>query len=325
MKANEANFQPALADLREVAAKLNKTFDPDTQAALKTGLDRFSSAANRLDAGLAQLDPVLKDLGAPVNHAPSTDIGQAVRRINVLAADLELLTSKLRDGRGGLNTDGTIQKLLTQAELHDNFNNVALSASQTLAQLRAVLADLRVFAEKVAQDPSAIGRCAAIALAPSSADRGLSPGIEPPALIRRTVSPRRKTSLPANFMHRRARLRNEPAREITSTCPGSSTFRTSSRTSACSCSELTDHQVVAGPRTHSTNSGRFGKYRTVFRISQAAPRAGTELSTSRRTASCDSDQAMGNECVARGDFRALEPAARRSDSWRSSRSWISPE
>jgi phospholipid/cholesterol/gamma-HCH transport system substrate-binding protein len=158
VKANESNFQPALADLREVAAKLNKTLDSETQAALKTGLDRFSSAAARLDTGLAQLDPVLKDLGAPVNHTPSTDIGQAVRRINVLAADLELLTSKLRDGRGGLNTDGTMQKLLTQAELHDNFNSVAVSANQTLAQLRAVLADLRVFAEKVARDPSAIGR-----------------------------------------------------------------------------------------------------------------------------------------------------------------------
>ena len=160
VKANEANFQPALADLREVAGKLNKAFDPETQAALKAGLDRFSSAAARLDSGLAQLDPVLKDLGAPVNHAPSTDIGQAVRRINVLAADLELLTSKLRDGRGGLNTDGTLQKLLTQAELHDNVNNVALSANQTLAQLRAVLADLRVFAEKVARDP---GRSSAAA------------------------------------------------------------------------------------------------------------------------------------------------------------------
>ncbi len=158
VKANASNFGPAIADLREVAAKLNKAFDPDTQAALKAGLDRFSSAAARLDTGLTQLDPMLKDLGAPVNHAPSTDVGQAVRRINVLAADLELLTSKLRDGRGGLNTDGTIQKLLTQAELHDNLNNVALSASQTLAQLRAVLADLRIFAEKVARDPGAIGR-----------------------------------------------------------------------------------------------------------------------------------------------------------------------
>jgi phospholipid/cholesterol/gamma-HCH transport system substrate-binding protein len=158
VSANKGNLGPALADLREVAGKLNKTFDPQTQDALKTGLDRFSAAAARLDSGLAKLDPVLKDLGAPVNHTPATDIGQAVRRINVLASDLELLTSKLRDGRGGLNADGTLQKLLTQAELHDNINSVALSASQTLAQLRAVLADLRVFAEKVARDPSAIGR-----------------------------------------------------------------------------------------------------------------------------------------------------------------------
>jgi phospholipid/cholesterol/gamma-HCH transport system substrate-binding protein len=158
VEGKDSNLKPAIADLREVAAKLNKTFDQETQASLKASLDRFSSASARLDAGLAQLDPVLKDLGAPVNHTPSTDIGQAVRRINVLAADLELLSSKLRDGRGGLNADGTLQKLLTQAELHDNFNNAAVSASQTLAQMRAVLADLKVFAEKVARDPSAIGR-----------------------------------------------------------------------------------------------------------------------------------------------------------------------
>ena len=156
--ANEGNLQPTLADLREVAAKLNKTLDPETQAALKAGVDHFASAANRLDAGLVQLDPVFKDLGATANHTPATDIGQAVRRINVLAADLELLSSKLRDGRGGLNPDGTLQKLLTRPELHDNFNSMALSANQTLAQLRAVLADLRIFADKVARDPSLIGR-----------------------------------------------------------------------------------------------------------------------------------------------------------------------
>jgi phospholipid/cholesterol/gamma-HCH transport system substrate-binding protein len=43
VKANEANFTPALADLREVAGKMNKTFDADTQAALKTGLAQDGS------------------------------------------------------------------------------------------------------------------------------------------------------------------------------------------------------------------------------------------------------------------------------------------
>jgi phospholipid/cholesterol/gamma-HCH transport system substrate-binding protein len=158
IKTNEVEFQPALTNLREVSQKLNATLDPATQAAFKTGLDRFSSAAARLDAGLARIDPVFKDLGAPVNQSPNTDIGQAIRRINVLARDLELLTSKLRDGRGGLNTDGSLQKLITQAELHDNLNLMAVNANQALAQLKVVLASLRDFADKVARDPSAIGR-----------------------------------------------------------------------------------------------------------------------------------------------------------------------
>jgi phospholipid/cholesterol/gamma-HCH transport system substrate-binding protein len=156
--ANEDNFKPALADLRQVVDKLNTTFDPPTQTALKSGIDRFSAAAARLDSGIAEIDPVLKDLGAPVNHTPSTDIGQAVRRINVVAADLELLSSKLRDGRGGLNSEGSLQKLLTQPELHDNLNTMALSATQALAQLKTVLTNLRGFAEKVSRDPGAIGR-----------------------------------------------------------------------------------------------------------------------------------------------------------------------
>jgi phospholipid/cholesterol/gamma-HCH transport system substrate-binding protein len=158
VKNNEADIQPAIADLRQVAKKLNDTLDPKTQDAFKSAIERFSSASTRLDSGLAQIEPVFKDLGAPVNHAPSTDIGQLVRRINVVAADLELLTSKLRDGRGGLNSDGTLQKLLTQPELHDNLNNMAISATQALAQIKTVLAALREFADKVARDPSVIGR-----------------------------------------------------------------------------------------------------------------------------------------------------------------------
>jgi phospholipid/cholesterol/gamma-HCH transport system substrate-binding protein len=158
VKTNEAELQPAIADLRQVSKKLNDTLDPKTQDAFKSGIERFSSASTRLDSGLAQLEPVFKDLGAAVNHAPATDIGQLVRRINVVAADLELLTSKLRDGRGGLNTGGTLQKLLTEPELHDNLNNMAMSATQAIAQIKTVLASLREFADKVARDPSVIGR-----------------------------------------------------------------------------------------------------------------------------------------------------------------------
>jgi phospholipid/cholesterol/gamma-HCH transport system substrate-binding protein len=155
VKANEADFQPMVANLRQVARKLDESID---QASLKSGLDRFASAAARLDTGIAQIDPLLKDLGSPVDRRPTTDLGQAVRRVNLLAADLELLTSKLRDGRGGLNHEGTLQKLITQAELHDNVNTMAVTATQTLVQLKAVLGSIRTFVDKVARDPSLLTR-----------------------------------------------------------------------------------------------------------------------------------------------------------------------
>jgi phospholipid/cholesterol/gamma-HCH transport system substrate-binding protein len=155
---NEGNFQPALADLRKVAAKFNDTLDPETQKALKDAINRFSSAAGRMDSGLAELEPAFKDVGAKTDQNPTTDIGQAVRRLNLALRDIELLTSKLRDPQGRLNADGSLQKLLIRSDLHDNLNNMALSADQAFRQLGRVLGTLRQFAEKIASDPSVIGR-----------------------------------------------------------------------------------------------------------------------------------------------------------------------
>lgn len=156
--ANEGNFQPALAGFREVVQKFNDTLDPESQKALKEGINKFSAAAARIDSGLRDLDPAFKDVGAKVNHTPTTDIGQAVRRLNLALADLELLTSKLRAPNGELNTDGSLQKLVIKSTLHDNLNNMAMSADHAFRQLRAVLATLRTFADKVAADPGAISR-----------------------------------------------------------------------------------------------------------------------------------------------------------------------
>ena len=100
----------------------------------------------------------MKDLGAPVNHTPTTDFGQSVRRVNRMAADLELLTSVLRTRKGTLNAEGSLQKLLTQGELYDNFNATAVNANQALTQLKAVLTSFRAFAERLSRDPSLISR-----------------------------------------------------------------------------------------------------------------------------------------------------------------------
>jgi phospholipid/cholesterol/gamma-HCH transport system substrate-binding protein len=158
LKTNLGDFKTTMGSLQKVGDKLNTTLTPETQDALKTGIAKLSSASTRLDARLAEVEPLLKDLGAPVDHAPTTDFGQSVRRINRVAADLELLTAALRNRKGTLNTDGSLQKFLTQGEFYDNFNAAALSANQALNQLKIVLNSFRSFAERVSRDPAVISR-----------------------------------------------------------------------------------------------------------------------------------------------------------------------
>lgn len=156
--ANEGNFQPALANFRDVASKFDQTLDPKTLESLREGILKFSSAASRIDSGLADLNPALVDLGSNPTHTPTTDIGQTVRRANLALQDITLLTETLRTPQGRLNTNGSIQKLLIQSDLYDNVNRMAVSANQAFLQLRTVLSTLRNFAEKIASDPGVLGR-----------------------------------------------------------------------------------------------------------------------------------------------------------------------
>lgn len=155
---NQAGVKQTLANLQQVSDRLNSTLDPPTQDALKTAIAKLSTASGRLDAALADASPLMKDLGANVDRTPTTDFGQTVRRVNRIASDMELLSNTLRNDRGGLNTAGSLQRLLTQGDLYDNLNTMALSANQALAQLRLALVSFREFADKVSRNPGAIAK-----------------------------------------------------------------------------------------------------------------------------------------------------------------------
>jgi phospholipid/cholesterol/gamma-HCH transport system substrate-binding protein len=158
VKANEEDFHGVLLHLAGLARKVDTAVDQKLVGDLKQGVERFSAAADRLNNGLAQLEPAFKELGGPSDQKPVTDLGQALRRLNHVASDLALLTSKLRDGRGGLNTEGSLQRIVTDPELYDNLARVAVQANQAMQQLRTVLEEFRTFAEKVSRDPAALAR-----------------------------------------------------------------------------------------------------------------------------------------------------------------------
>ncbi len=155
---NQATVKSVIAEIEVAVKQLNATLDPDTRDSLKTAIAKLATTAGRVESAVADASPLLKDLGGAVGRQPTTDVGQAARRLNRVVSDLELLTNTLRDERGGLNSSGTIQRLLTQTELYDNANAASVSANQALAQLRGALNAFRDFAEKVARDPGLISR-----------------------------------------------------------------------------------------------------------------------------------------------------------------------
>jgi phospholipid/cholesterol/gamma-HCH transport system substrate-binding protein len=158
VRANEGELGPAVADFRQVVTKLNTTLDPPTLDSLKTAMRHLALASSLLNSGLANASPFLKDIGAPVTSVPQTDFGSAVRRINLISADLHLLTRNLRSPDGQLNTDGSLQKLITTTELHDNLNKFVASGMATIDTMKPIVANFRAFAEKIARDPSSLAK-----------------------------------------------------------------------------------------------------------------------------------------------------------------------
>ncbi len=157
-KASEGDFPAVVSNLRQVSDKLNTTMDAKMLAELKATTRQLADGSARLDKILVDVGPFARDLGQDSSKPASTTLGQTLLRFNRMSYELGLLTARISDGKGGLNTNGTLQKLLASSELHDNFNRVALSARDVMGGTKAVLGNFNRFAERIANDPGAIGR-----------------------------------------------------------------------------------------------------------------------------------------------------------------------
>ncbi|WZO97908.1 MlaD family protein [Isosphaeraceae bacterium EP7] len=158
VRDNEADIKPAVANLRQAVEKVNAVLDPSTQANAKSAINRMNKVTSELELGLAEVRPLLRDLGAPATTVPQTGAGQTVQRLNRIASDVGLLTHTLNDGKNGLNTNGTLQRMLTHPELFDNLNRMAATANEVINGAKPVVNSFRTFAEKLARDPSAMTR-----------------------------------------------------------------------------------------------------------------------------------------------------------------------
>ena len=147
---------PALKSVREVADKANQTLDPKTQANLRASIERFGAAATKLDEVLTAVKPLANDLGAGPKATPTTKFGALLSHLGRVSYDLSLLTTKMEDGKGGLNADGTLQKLVVSSALHDDLQDAARSARAVFQETRGVMRNFNDFAVRIARDPSSL-------------------------------------------------------------------------------------------------------------------------------------------------------------------------
>jgi phospholipid/cholesterol/gamma-HCH transport system substrate-binding protein len=156
---NEADIKPSIAALKRILEGADQTFDQDARNRIKAVIQRADTLTDSLDKDvMVALKPLAADLGGDTKRTPVTNLGQALLRLNAIAAQLGLLTRTLSDSNGQLNTNGTLQKLLTDASLYTEATSTLRGANDIVKTLRPAIKNMSIFAERVAADPGAISR-----------------------------------------------------------------------------------------------------------------------------------------------------------------------
>jgi phospholipid/cholesterol/gamma-HCH transport system substrate-binding protein len=155
---NAQDIRPLLTNIRQVTENLNKTLDPHTQANLRAAAEELAAGSARINKLLAELTPLAADLGAGPDHLPVTVLGQTLARAGRVVYNIQLLADTLHDGQGRLNTNGTLQRLLTDPEIYNNLAQLSTSTSRVMAIAERALSNFNRFAERIANDPSALTR-----------------------------------------------------------------------------------------------------------------------------------------------------------------------
>lgn len=156
---NRAQIKPAIEGIRNVADRMNSSFDPETLQNVRVAVANLTALSAKLDKVVTQLGPLAADLGATAGTPPTTNLGQATMRLNRISFEIGLLTAQLADRSGRqLNPNGTVQKMILQSDLYDNLARASSAVDELFTAARPILRNLNTFAERIARDPGAISR-----------------------------------------------------------------------------------------------------------------------------------------------------------------------
>lgn len=164
---SEENQKNITATLRATQAA-SANFDAVVRNAdelLKEG----QKTAKRLQETLTQIEQVTKPLG---------DRGERIlRNLDVSIDQFARIMTSFGGSVAASNGDGTVQRFFSDPSLFHNLNNAACMVTKLIPRLDRILADVEVFADKIARHPESIGVGGAVR--PNSGLKE-SPSVGPP-------------------------------------------------------------------------------------------------------------------------------------------------
>lgn len=175
---NERRINIIVQDTADAIDRLNKTLesinnvlDPKTQENLRVTLENIRTASedlqpliqssnkaieqitgttSKLDEVATNLQQVTKPL-AERSESTMKNLDESAASLNALLADMSVIVRQFRQ------SDGTIQRLLTNPAVYQNVEDATTMLVDALAELQPILQDLSVFSDKIARHPGELG------------------------------------------------------------------------------------------------------------------------------------------------------------------------
>lgn len=106
--------------------------------------------SNRANTNLANIEKFTQPLGER-GESIVGNIDSSIATLDEVLAQLGEMTERMN------NSDGTLGKLVRDDELYNRLNNAAASVEQVTRDARPIVDDLKVFAQKISEDPRQLG------------------------------------------------------------------------------------------------------------------------------------------------------------------------
>jgi phospholipid/cholesterol/gamma-HCH transport system substrate-binding protein len=178
LQTNDQKLTKALDQLNESLKRINTTFSDENQKNLSATLKNVTDSSTRLESITRNTDDLIKE-----SRKTMTQINSSVSRANDVMNNLQQATKPLAERAPAIlrnldessaklnalltnlsgvfdafgRSDGTLQRLLNDPSLYNHLNDAACMIARTVPRLDRALADLEIFADKLARHPEAIG------------------------------------------------------------------------------------------------------------------------------------------------------------------------